>query len=74
MKAIYRAAKACFELGKFVEVVRWCDHGLVCDAGSASLLELRSGAVKQQVLCPVLCKEQGSVVSSRVLLSPLESA
>lgn len=52
VKAIYRAGKACFELGKFAEVVRWCDQGLACDTGSASLLELRSRAAKQQVLTP----------------------
>ena len=50
VKAIYRAGKACFELGKFAEVVRWCDQGLACDAGSACLLELRSRAAKQQVM------------------------
>ena len=49
VKAVYRAGKACFELGKFGEVVRWCDQGLVRDGGNASLLELRSRAVKQQV-------------------------
>ena len=52
VKAIYRAGKACFELGKFTEVVRWCDQGLACDAGSTCLLELRSRAAKQQVLTP----------------------
>ena len=50
VKAIYRAGQACFQLGKFTEVVRWCDLGLVRDAGSRSLLELRSRAAKQQVL------------------------
>ena len=50
VKAIYRAGQACFQLGKFTEVVRWCDLGLARDAGSRSILELRSRAAKQQVL------------------------
>lgn len=59
VKAVYRAGKACFELGKFGEVVRWCDQGLVCNSGNASFLELRSSAVKQKVCRTELCNGAG---------------
>lgn len=46
-KAFYRAARALFELGRFVEAIDCCDHILEIDASNAEAVALRANIVER---------------------------
>lgn len=58
IKAFYRAAKALAALGKFVEAIDCCDHGLELDAGNAEMRKLKDKIVADGVRNETRQREQ----------------